>query len=328
MLSATLLTIGLILLLAGAKFLVDGVSAIARAAGVSPLVVGLTVVAFGTSTPEVVINGIAAYRGETALAFGNIIGSCAINVGFVLAVTAIICPLAVQPSIITREIPLLLLTVAALVVMSEDMRLTHAAADSLSRADGLILLLIFCVFVYSIITQALDKRSADAFVADVVEEERSVKDRATWVDFAMTLGGLIGVAGGGRMTVVGATGIAEAAGIPEHIIGLTIISFGTTLPELATSIIAARKGQSDLAIGNVIGSNIYNLLFIGGMVSTISPIPIPRGGELDLLVMAGLCVALLPIAMRQRKVTRGEGLVLLMTYLSYVIFRVTRGTAA
>ncbi|HRK29551.1 MAG TPA: hypothetical protein PLD59_00630, partial [Tepidisphaeraceae bacterium] len=226
--------------------------------------------------------------------------------------------------ILAREIPLLLLTVAAVVVMSEDIRLTGAANDSLSRADGLILLLIFAVFVYSIVTQALDKRAADAFVADVVELEANVKDRRTWVDIAWTVGGLAGVAGGGRLAVLGATGIAEAAGIPDVVIGLTVVSFGTTLPELATTIIAVRRGQTDLAIGNIIGSNIYNLLFIGGLVSTITPIPIPPGGETDLLLMAGLSAALLPIALRQRCVTRGEAAVLGVVYLGYTVFRLAQ----
>jgi cation:H+ antiporter len=238
-----------------------------------------------------------------------------------LAITAIYRPLAVQKSIITREIPMLLLAVAALVVMSEDVRLNGAANDSLSRADGVLLLLIFCVFVYSMVSQAFDKRSSDAFVADVVQEERAVVDRPLWIDAGWTIAGLIGVAAGGRIAVVGATGIAQAAGISEVVIGLTIVSFGTTLPELATTIIAARKGQGDLAIGNVIGSNIYNLLFIGGLVSVINPIPIPPGGETDLLLMAGLCFALLPITLRQRRVTRGEGVLLAIVYLGYTAFR-------
>lgn len=320
--SLLLLACGLLLLLVGAKFLVDGVSGLARAAGIPPLVVGLTVVAFGTSTPEVVINGISAWKGQTGLAFGNVVGSCVINIGFVLAVTAIIRPLAVQATVITREIPLLLLGVAMFGVMSCDVALNHATQDVLTRGDGLVLLLLFCVFLYSIFRQAMERRTHDPFVAEVVEAEASPPGGpGIGVQGVISLAGLVGVAVGGRLAVTGAVGIAQKLGIPEVVIGLTIVSFGTTLPELATSIIAVRKGQTDLAIGNVVGSNIYNLLFIGGMVATIGPVPIPPGGHVDLAAMAGLSVALLPIALRQRRVTRGEGVCLLGIYLAYAVCR-------
>lgn len=325
-----LLILGLVLLLGGAKFLVDGVSALALAAGVSPLVIGLTVVAFGTSTPEVVINGIAAWKGETDLAFGNVIGSCAINVGFVLALTALIRPLNVERSIVTREVPLLMLAIAVFAVLSSDRVLSGGGANLLTRGDGIILLLVFCVFLYVTARSAWDQRSRDAFVQEVaesVEAGRTIRhvEQTPGIGKAslLTLGGIVGVAAGGRLAVIGATGIAAALGIPEVVVGLTIVSFGTTLPELATCIVAARRGQSDLAIGNIVGSNIYNILFIGGMVATIYPVPIPAGGMLDLAVATVLCTLLLPIAIRSGyRVTRAEGAVLLIFYFSYAVFRV------
>lgn len=336
MLIATiLLIVGLVLLLGGARFLVDAVSSLALTAGVPPIVVGLTVVAFGTSTPEVVINGIAAWRGETQLAFGNVIGSCAINIGFVLAVTAMICPLQVERSIVTREIPLLMLTVAVTTVLAADATLDRAPVNILGRGDGLVLLLLFCVFLYSIVRQAIDarhRRGGDPFIDEVQQSVQSGvvapaagrAGRSVGRDLSLMLVGFVGVAAGGRMVVVGATGIAHSLGVPEVVIGLTIVSFGTTLPELATCIYAARKGQSDLAIGNIVGSNLYNLLFIGGMVATIHPVPIPAGGGMDLAAAAGLSILLLPIAIRGGfRVTRSEGLCLAAVYLGYMIIRLS-----
>jgi len=328
----TLFILGLILLIIGADLLVRGVSSIAAALGVPPIVIGMTVVAFGTSLPEVTINVMSAVQGGTGLAFGNIVGSCAINIGFVLALTAIIRPLAVEASMISREIPMLLLCAFSMVVLSLDESLDGAEWSGLTRSDGIMLLLLFGVFLYYTISQLLHSKRGkkDAFIQEVEEQ---IKEEGTLAnakkdaairgkDIAMLIGGIVGVAVGGRMTVMGAVGIAERFGIPQAVIGLTIVSFGTTLPELATCIQAARRGQADIAIGNIVGSNIFNLLWIGGIVSTISPIPMPEGGASDLIVMTGLCTLLLPIALRaNRTITRGEGGFLLVTYLSYIIYR-------
>ena len=336
--SIGLLVGGLTLLVGGANYLIRGVSALAAAAGVSPLVIGLTVVAFGTSTPEIVVNVLAAANGETGLAFGNIVGSCAINIGFVLALTALIRPLDVEVTVITREIPMMVLGVAALVVMSEDRLLNRAAADALNRGDGLILLLLFCVFLYYIVMQSVQKRTRDPLLAEIAERAppgagaaviNAAAPRARGLDVLFTIGGLIGVGVGGRMTVAGAVDIAQHAGIPEEVIGLTLISFGTTLPELTTSILAARRGQADIAIGNVVGSCIFNVLCIGGLVATIHPIHVSDASQIDLLVMAGLSIALWPIAMRgPRKITRAEGGLLMAVYVSYVVYRALSVAAA
>ena len=320
-----MILVGLIALLVGADLLVRGVSGIARTAGISPLVIGLTVVAFGTSTPEVVINGISAWRGETALAFGNIIGSCTINIGFVLALTALIRPLNVERSMVTRELPLLLLTVAIFAVLTADRALNHEPIDRLSRGDGIVLLLLFCVFVYSLVRVALATRSRDPLIQEVEQATSAQPTTVSWIPLiAMTLLGLLGVAGGGRLAVSGAVELATRLGVSDVIIGLTIVSFGTTLPELATCITATRRGQSDIALGNVVGSNLYNLQFIGGLVATIRPVPLPAGAALDLGALAVLSVMLLPVALRQQRVTRAEGAFLLLLYLGYLSFRLTR----
>ena len=335
LLQILILVAGLGLLIGGADLLVRGVSALARAAGVPPLIIGLTLVAFGTSLPEVVINCLSAWNGSTGLAFGNVIGSCAVNIGFVLAVTALIRPLHVEASVIVREIPMMLLAVAGMLVLSGDRLLNHVDHNALVRGDGAILLLLFCVFLYYVIKDALTRRDEPQLQHDalVEEVERNIqtgrglaaaagRDRPLWLSGLMSVGGLVGVAGGGRLAVAAAVNIAEALRVPQNIIGLTLVSFGTTLPELATCVVAARRGQSDIAIGNVVGSNIFNLLFIGGVVSMIRPIPIPDGGHVDLLLMAGLSAALLPVTIRgPRMVTRAEGGLLLAAYVSFVVWR-------
>jgi len=313
----------MVLLVAGADFLVRGVSALAAAMGVSPLIIGLTVVAFGTSTPEVVVNTLSAMRGETGLAFGNIVGACNLNIGFVLAVSALIRPLSVHANIITREIPMMLLVVTAMVVMSEDVFLSGNTPNVLNRGDGLILLLLFCVFLYYIILQSVTNKTADPLLAEIADEApKAVAKSSIGKDSLITLGGLVGVGLGGHLTVTGAVGLAEWLGVPQNIIGLTIVSFGTTLPELTTSVIAARRGHSDIAIGNVVGSCIFNIVFIGGIVAVIHPVAIPLGGRGDLLFLALLSAAVWPIAFfGQRTISRLEGGFLLLAYLCYTTYR-------
>lgn len=338
MAQAAILIIGLAILLGGADVLVRGVSSLARALGVPPLVIGLTVVAFGTSTPELVLSLLAALRGETGLTFGNIVGANTVNIGLVLAVSAIVRPFEVEVSMITREIPMMLLGVAATFVLSMDGWLEGRGlgrGDVLGRGDGLMLLLLFGVFLYYTVADAIRRRrgeggaklATDPFVAEVRESTAVPRGRAAWIDVLMLLGGLVGVAIGGRLSVGAAVTLAEVMGIPQHIIALTIISWGTTLPELATGVVAARRGQGDIAIGNVVGSVIYNLLCIGGLVATIHPVALPAGGYVDLLFMAALAAALLPLSIRgRRRFTRGEGSALLFCYVAYTVARLVLGT--
>lgn len=321
MINLLLLIVGLGLLIGGADVLVRNVSRLAEWLGVPPLVIGLTVVAFGTSMPELVINTLSAVHGETALAFGNIVGSALVNIGFVLAISALACPLRVQPSIIAREIPMMLLAVAAVLILSADKFLVGADQSQLSRQDGLILLLLFGMFLYYTIYQILACRKDDVFI-DEVRQGIEAPPQRPWRNLIGTLVGLVGVAVGGRLAVGGAVGLAERAGVPSNVIGLTVVSFGTTLPEVITGITAARKGLSDVAVGNVVGSNIFNLLLIGGVVATIRPVPLPHGGVGDLLALGGISLILLPICIRgPRKVTRAEGAVLLGLYVTYVVAR-------
>ena len=327
---------GLGTLLFSAKYFVDGIAALAEAAGVPPLIVGMTVVAFGTSTPELVVNSLAAWRGETALAFGNIVGSCTLNVGFVLAVTAIFKPMKVEPSLITREVPMLWVAVAALLILASDRQLSGGvvAADTFGRADGLVLLLLFGIFlyytaIYSIARRALTRGTAtmpeDAFMAELSGDATLPRLRPNLARHALVAAaGLVGVSLGADWTVDGATSMARVLGLSENLIGLTIVSFGTTLPELVTCILAARRGNADIALGNVVGSNLFNILAVGGIVSAISPMTVPPGGHYDLWFMALLSVVLLPIAVRSgQTITRGEGVFLLLLYVAFLGWRLS-----
>jgi cation:H+ antiporter len=324
---ALILIVGLLFLVGGANVMIRGATALARAFDVPPIVIGLTIVAFGTSAPELVVNCTAAYAGQPQLAFGNVVGSCAINLGWVLAITALVRPIKVERSIISREIPMMLLATAAFSVLAADRLFDHSPEDLLTRGNGIILLLLFGVFLYytisSIVLAPKKVQEADPFVEELTENLERKKPISKSVSFALTIIGLIGLVGGGRITVYAAVKIATALGIPEVLIGLTIISFGTTLPELITGILATRRGEGDIAIGNVVGSNIFNLLFIGGTVSIIHPIPVPSGGIADLLILGVLSVLVLPICIRgHRTVTRAEGAFLLCLYFSYLAWRI------
>lgn len=327
---------GLALLLISAKYFVDGIARIAGALGVPPLVIGMTLVAFGTSTPELVVNLLSASRGETALAFGNIVGSCTVNLGLVLAVTAMYRPLRVEPSIITREIPMLILSVAALLILSLDSLWSasgHGGGDTVSRlgrSDGLILLLLFGVFlyytvIYTVATRLIGKgQEPDGFVADIEQREQPPSGQGLTATIVITLAGLAGVSLGADWTVDGASAMARTFGIAENIIGLTVVSIGTTLPELVTCIMAARQGNPDIALGNVVGSNIFNILAIGGGVSVIHPVALPSGGWLDLAFVGVLTIILLPVSIRSgKRVTRGEGALFLLLYLGFLAYRLT-----
>lgn len=327
-----LLTAGLALLLFSGRYFVEAIAAIAEALGVPPVVVGMTLVAFGTSTPELVINALAASRGETGLAFGNIAGSSTINIGFVLAVTAIVRPLKVEPSLITREIPMLWVAVGAMLVLSHDIWLNGAAVDSLDRSDGLILLLLFGIFLYYTVIYSLAKRkltgmpAEDVFLEGAEQEAGELRRRSLLRQGLITGLCLAGISLGADWTVDGATGVARLLGMSENLIGLTIVSFGTTLPELVTCIAAARRGNADIALGNIVGSNLFNILAIGGIVCTVSPVAIPPGGGMDLLFMALLSVVLLPLAIRSgQTVTRGEGVLLVTAYVGFLVWRLSGG---
>lgn len=324
-----ILIAGLLLLVFGGDVLVRGSVGLAKSFGISTLIVGLTVVAFGTSAPELAVNILAAIDGNGDLSFGNIIGSNIANVGLILGLTALLKPVAVHPSILKRDIPIMLLATGAVVAMCYDSAWTTAApgatpvVDQVDRGDGIILVMIFGMFLVMTIRSALrERKGEDPVLADKEAEIAEVGPPNVWIALLLTLGGLVGVVLGGKFTVDGASAIARALEVSDVIIGLTIVAVGTSLPELATCVSAVRKGHTDIAVGNVVGSNIWNLLLILSVTSIVRAIVVPAGGYADLWMCAGLSAAMLPLAMRgERHIGRIAGLFLLIAYVAFIVWR-------
>jgi cation:H+ antiporter len=321
LLDAGILTAGLVLLLGGGERMVKGASVIARNLGVSPLVVGLTVVAFGTSAPELVVNVLAAAGGTTEISYGNILGSNIANIGLILAIAALVRPLKVGAVVVSREIPMMLLGTFAAVVMGAD-RFLRNTAGAYDRSDGILLLLFFGVFLYYTVAEVFRSRGRDRFVKQVQEPHADSNGESTWLNMLWLLGGMGALLFGGHLTVKAAVDLAEALHVPEVVIGLTVVALGTSLPELVTAVIAAWRGQTDLVVGNVVGSNIFNLLFVLGTSASIHSVPVPDGGYVDMLMMLALSVVLLPFAISgKHRISRVEGGILLVAYLAFIGWR-------
>ena len=320
-LDTLVLALGLGLLLGGGQLLVRGASALARAFGISPLTIGLTVVAFGPSAPELSTNITAAWSGNGELSFGNIMGSNLANIGLILAATALIRPFEVKRQIVTREIPMMLLATAAALVLALDEPLS-GQPNAYGRADGLILLLIFSVFVYYTWNEVQRERTAGPESKPArAEQRRSRKKSLLWVGL-----GLVGLVIGAEITVASSVSLAAGFGISEAVIGLTLVAVGTSLPELATSLVALARRQTEVAIGNVVGSNILNLLLVGGLTATTIPIPIPPDGIYHLLAVGLLSLLLLLFSLDRRgALIRAEAGALLVLYLAYIGMRTIGG---
>lgn len=317
-----LLIAGLVLLLGGGDVMVRGASTLARSLGVSPLVIGLTVVAFGTSAPELAVNARAAIEGEGDISFGNIIGSNIANIGLILGTCALMKPLEIKGTVISREIPMMLLATAATVIMAMDVTLGTGSADVFDRTEAILLLLLFAVFLYYTIIDAVRHRKPDVFVEQATEHDQQTAPKTVWVSWLLTGIGLVGLVFGGEFTVTAAVALATKLEVPQSIIGLTIVALGTSLPELATGVVATMRGQTDLAVGNVVGSNIFNLLLVLGVTGCIGEVPVPAGGIIDLIVVAAFSIVLLPLAItNRRRIMRWEGAWLLAGYLAYTGFR-------
>lgn len=311
------LIVGLGLILAGANMLTDGAASIARRWGVSDLVVGLTVVAMGTSAPEFVISLISSIEGNAGLAIGNVVGSNIFNVLAIVGVTALIRPMRVERTVLTADIPMVMVSAVALLAMGAAPWLGDGSQRILSRGDGIVLLLFFAIFMRYTFARA---RSGAVAEADPAKPPMPMLKAIAWV--ILGLGGLI--VGGDRF-VSGASGIASALGVSDAIIGLTIVAAGTSLPELATSVISAVKGKPDMAIGNVIGSNIFNIFFVLGCSATVHQLPFGQVGIIDLLVMTAGCLMFWLAAGfgERRTVTRAEGAVMAAAYVAYTVWLIT-----
>jgi cation:H+ antiporter len=311
--------VGLPLLLAGAHGLVTGASSIALRLGVSRLIVGLTVVAMGTSAPELLVSMVSAFQGAADMAVGNVLGSNMANILLILGISAMIRPLAMEKTIRWREIPFVLLSTLVLVVLANDKILTQATGSRLDRADGLAILGYFAVYLYYLFSVAKNSTGGQ-------EESgvRSIRQPMAWV---LVLAGIAGLTLGGQWLVSGAQTIAAALGMSQALIGLTILAVGTSLPELATSVTAALRGNADIAVGNVVGSNIFNILWILGVTATITPIDYNTALNLDMwfLVAVSLLFFLFTFTWKEHKIDRREGGLFVILYIGYLTFLVLRG---
>lgn len=319
-LSIILLLVGLGLILVGANMLTDGASAVAKRWGVSDLVIGLTVVAFGTSAPELVISIMSAVSGSAGLAIGNVVGSNIFNVFVIIGVTAIVAPIAVDRNLMTKDIPLVMLSALVLLAMGNAPLLDGAATSMLTRVDGIVLLLFFAVFMRYTFAQAKNTSPADIDNNPNVTPMPGLK-AAAWIIL-----GLAGLIVGGEMFVDNASALAKSLGVSDAIIGLTIVAAGTSLPELATSVTAALKGRTGMALGNVIGSNIFNIFLVLGCSATIRQLPFGGIGNFDLLAMTLACVLFWVFATfyKVRTITRVEGILLTSCYAGYMAILISQ----
>lgn len=302
---------GLALILYGANWLTDGASAIARRLGVSDLVVGLTIVALGTSTPELVISVLAAVGGNAPMAVGNVVGSNIFNVLAIIGIVAIVRPIPICRSVMGEQLPWVLLT-AAIVVATGLSPWLDGTPAVVSRVEGIILLLLLIMFMRRTLLSARENPGSEA--------GGNTRQRKVWIACLMIAGGLGALIFGGDIFVDGASAIASLMGVSDAVIGLTIVAAGTSLPELATSVVAARKGSPDMAVGNVIGSCVLNIVLILGTAATITPLSFGGVGPLDMAVL-GLSALLFWLTARYggtRIITRLEGVLLFAVYVGYI----------
>lgn len=312
-----LLVVGFALLIKGADWFVDGASNIAKILRISPLLIGLTIVAFGTSSPEATVSILAALDGSAEVSLGNVIGSNIFNITLVVGLTALLNPLKVESETIRKEIPFTLLGSAVLLVLISDIALQGFTENLLTRSDGLIFLLIFTVFMYYIFEVARNNRDK------IPVEETS--EKATWgKNIFFTIIGLAAIIFGGELVVRNSTEIAVSLGMSETLVGLTIVAIGTSLPELVTSIMAAIKKQSEIALGNIVGSNIFNILFVLGTSSLITPLPVNSKIFVDIGLLVVLTVILLVFSRTNFRIGKIEGTFLAIAYVLYLVFIIIR----
>lgn len=309
-LSVFYLLIGLVLILLGANFLTDGAAALAKKFHISSLVIGLTIVAFGTSAPELTVSVVSAVKGSAELAIGNVVGSNIFNILMIVGVTALVAPIVVTKGTLSKEIPLAVLSSLVVLICANDVFLKTSTENVLNRADGLLMLCFFTIF--------LGYTFAIAHV-DNGENQEEIKMLSGWRCVFYILGGLAALIYGGRLFVDGSSNVARGLGVEESIIGLTLVAMGTSLPELATSVVAALKKNPEIAIGNVIGSNLFNVFFVLGASATISPLPLGSITNFDILYLLGASVLLFLAGKynKVRTITRGEGIIMIIAYLFY-----------
>ncbi len=309
--------VSVIVLVKGADWVTDGASSIAKRFNISDLIIGLTVVSIGTSAPELVVNLFASTNGSSELAIGNVFGSNIFNTLAILGICAMISPVFVKRATVQIEIPLGLLAALVLGVLANDMLIDGTSSSVLSRSDGIILLFFFIIFMYyTFFSAQKDKKLSP-------EETDQIQKLPLGISILMLLGGFAGLIGGGKFMVDAAVEIAKSWGVSEGIIGLTVVAAGTSFPELVVCILAAKKGSADMAIGNVVGSNVFNIFFVLGISATVRPIPFnPNANNMDIVVTALGCLMVVAFVFmgEGRKISRTEGTALTLGYLFYISY--------
>ncbi|CEH35173.1 calcium/sodium antiporter [Romboutsia lituseburensis] len=315
--SYILLIIGFLLLIKGADTFVVGSSSIAKIFNVPTLIIGLTIVAFGTSAPEAAVSVTAALKGNNDMAIANVVGSNIFNILAVVGIAAFINPIKVQKSTIIKEFPFAILASVVLLILAHDIKFQGYNENLLTRADGLMLLSLFGIFMYYLIEMALTSK-------EDMNVEQAKENISMGKSILMSALGIIGILIGGQLVVNSASSIAIAWGMSENLVGLTIVAVGTSLPEFVTSIIAARKGESDIAIGNVVGSNLFNILFVLGLSATISNISVHPVVFIDMLIMIIVTILAYALAATRKSINKFEGAILAILYIVYMVFVIIR----
>lgn len=312
--SLLFLIVGIVLILFGADKLTDGATGLARRFNVTELVIGLTVVAFGTSLPEFVTSFMSTLKGSSDISIGNIVGSNIFNVLMIVGCAAWLSPITISKSSLLKDIPFAILASLVLAVVATDSLLDGGAPNVLSRTDGLVLLGYFAVFMFYTYFISRNKEAGEG----MQETAKPQNAMPYWKIFLYIVIGLAGLVIGGNLFVDGASEIALAMGVSETIVGLTLVAAGTSLPELATSMVAAKKGSSAIAIGNVIGSNIFNIFFVMGICATVKPMAVGNISYLDLGLMLASMLLLWGFSYTKRTVERWEGMLMVLIYVVYV----------
>ncbi|MBR0430685.1 calcium/sodium antiporter [Candidatus Saccharibacteria bacterium] len=311
-----LLIVGFILLIKGADWLIDGASSTASHFKVSKLLIGLTIIAFGTGAPELAVSVSSLLNGTTDMLLGNVIGSNILNILLLIGIAAVIRPIRIKKDTVAKELPLLLLISTVIIVLFLDTLLVSADQNTISRADGIICLLCFSVFIFYIISMARKNRAAKT-------EVEKPKFRLG-ISLFLILIGLAGVVGGSELVVSSASTIAASIGVSDRMIALTIVAFGTSLPELITTIKAAKRGENELLVGNIIGSNIFNICIVLGLPVALFGTITPSSFEvIDLIMLVGATVILLLVSRSDRKITHLEGILMLIIFTIYYGYIIT-----
>ena len=315
------LAVGFVLLIKGADLFVDGAAGLAEKLKIPQLIIGLTVVAMGTSMPEAAVSISAAVKGNADITIGNILGSNILNILIILGLSATITPLAVKPSTIRYELPFLICTTAILFIQGLD--------GAVSFADGILQLLLFAAYLACLLLTTVKRPSMPEVALSAKDCESSMVpsghsvnllNQSPWRLLFFTVAGLVIIIAGSTMTVESASAIARILGISERVIGLTVVALGTSLPELFTSVTAARKGNADIAMGNIVGSNIFNLLFVIGVSSVISPVPYSASFRFDHIISGVAALFLLACCTKKQRLSRWHGILMLFGYAAYFIY--------